>query len=652
MEGKGNDAEVASGRKVKEGAPKSIVRALLIGLLLMPLNSYWMVEMGMIRNIGHPTSVSLFFNVVFILLLLILFNLLIHRILPSAALRPDELLIIYIMLSVTSAICGASFLPLLIPILGHAFWYATPENEWKELFHQYIPKWLSIQDKDALRGYYEGDSTLYTVGNLKALGIPILMWALFSFALVFAMLCINTMIRKRWTEEERLSYPIVQLPLSMASSPPSFFRNRMLLFGILLSAGIELAAGLHQIYPAVPAISVAPRNVGRYFTEKPWNALGGMSISFYPFVIGLGFLIPLNLAFSFWFFYLFWNGQMVIGSILGMRSIPNFPYAIEQSIGAYVSLGLLAIWGSRRHLFRVFFSAFHNSPDIDDSNEALRYRPLVIFFFCGLLFIILFCLRAGMTLGIILIFFSIYLLTCLAVTRIRAELGSPVHDLYRGGPDFLLVRLLGTRRIGVQNLTIFSFFWFFTRVHYSDAMPHQLEGFKIGERMNMANKHVFVAITVAIGAGILLSFWTLLYKSYHYGMSTYSYPSFVFGQEAWGRLQWWLQAPKTPDYVAVAFVLVGFFFTWFLMAMRSYFVWWPFHPVGYVVSGTWGGWFWFPILIAWLLKWLILRHGGLRSHRKAKPFFFGLIIGEFFVMSLWSLVNLFFGVPVFPSLTG
>ena len=169
----------------------------------------------------------------------------------------------------------------------------------------------------------------------------------------------------------------------------------------------------------------------------------------------------------------------------------------------------------------------------------------------------------------------------------------------------------------------------------------------------MANKHVFVAITVAIGAGILLSFWTLLYKGYHYGMSTYSYPSMLFGREPWDKLQLWLQTPKSPDYVAVAFVLAGGFFTWFLMAMRSYFIWWPFHPVGYVVSGSWAGsWFWFPIFIAWLLKWLILRHGGLRSHRKAKPFFFGLIIGEFFVMSLFSLANLFFGVPVFPSLIG
>ena len=433
--------------KVTSLVPKrtktSIRRPIVISLLLMPINFYCQIEMEIIRDIAHPTVFSLFFNAFFILLLLIFFNLLVRRIFPQAVLRPDELLIVYIMMSVATAVGGKGFLQILPAILGHAFWFATPENEWGDLFHRYIPEWLSVQNKDALKGYYEGDSTLYTAEHLKAWGMPIVNWALFTFALVVVMLCINAMIRKRWIEEERLSYPIIQLPLEMVTSSPSFFRNRALLVGILISAVIELMAGLQRIYPSLPAISLA--NISRYFTEKPWNALRGMHISFYPFAIGLAFFIPLNLAFSFWFFYLFWNGQKVLGSILGLRSIPRFPYINEQSIGAYVALGILAIWVSRRHLFEVFRTAFYRSPDVDDSNEALPYRPLVFVFFCGCLFIILFCLRAGMTFWAILFFFSVYLLSCLAITRVRAELGSPVHDFHAGGPDILLVRLIGTR---------------------------------------------------------------------------------------------------------------------------------------------------------------------------------------------------------------
>jgi len=44
--------------------------------------------------------------------------------------------------------------------LGHAFWYATPENEWKQLFWRYLPKHLVVDDLKALKGYYEESSDL------------------------------------------------------------------------------------------------------------------------------------------------------------------------------------------------------------------------------------------------------------------------------------------------------------------------------------------------------------------------------------------------------------------------------------------------------------------------------------------------------------
>ena len=53
-----------------------------------------------------------------------------------------------------------------------------------------------------------------------------------------------------------------------------------------------------------------------------------------------------------------------------------------------------------------------------------------------------------------------------AITRMRAEMGVPVHDMHNGGPDQLIRPTLGTRRLGAANLTILSMFWFFNRAHY------------------------------------------------------------------------------------------------------------------------------------------------------------------------------------------
>ena len=63
------------------------------------------------------------------------------------------------------------------------------------------------------------------------------------------------------------------------------------------------------------------------------------------------------------------------------------------------------------------------------------------------------------------------------------------------------------------------------------------------------------------------------------------------------------------------------------------------------------GWFtyvlWPSIFIAWLLKLLLLRYGGLRAYNKALPFFFGLILGDCVIGGVWALVNLCFQIPTF-----
>jgi hypothetical protein len=49
---------------------------------------------------------------------------------------------------------------------------------------------------------------------------------------------------------------------------------------------------------------------------------------------------------------------------------------------------------------------------------------------------------------------------------------------------------------------------------------------------------------------------------------------------------------------------------------------------------------WLPLLVAWAVKLLILRYGGLKLYRDSLPFFLGLILGEFVVESLWTLIDI------------
>jgi hypothetical protein len=68
------------------------------------------------------------------------------------------------------------------------------------------------------------------------------------------------------------------------------------------------------------------------------------------------------------------------------------------------------------------------------------------------------------------------------------------------------------------------------------------------------------------------------------------------------------------------FFVVGMVVCLFLTLMRTAFHWWPLHPLGYALAGSWTTTvFWFPCLFAWLCKWLrdgargICDRGGVRA---------------------------------------
>ena len=55
--------------------------------------------------------------------------------------------------------------------------------------------------------------------------------------------------------------------------------------------------------------------------------------------------------------------------------------------------------------------------------------------------------------------------------------------------------------------------------------------------------------------------------------------------------------------------------------------------------------FWFPALVAWAIKQPVMRYGGKRLCGRFRPFFLGMIFGEFGLAVLWTIVNWAADVP-------
>jgi len=242
-----------------------------------------------------------------------------------------------------------------------------------------------------------------------------------------------------------------------------------------------------------------------------------------------------------------------------------------------------------------------------------------------------------MDLWVILLFFFLYFGISIAITRMRAELGPPTHELTGMNAGQMMSNIFGARRLGTRNLLMIThYFWFFNRTYRNHAMPHQLEGLKMAQRTNTQPRTILYAVLFGTVFGLIAAFWADLYITYKVPDA----PGSGFSGESMRNLIWRLNFLRDPDLGAINFMFLGGLFTIFLTVMRMRFLWWPFHPVGYALSMNFGiDYIWFTLVIGSVIKWGILRFGGLGALRKASPFFLGLILGEYAVGSFWNALS-------------
>ena len=110
-----------------------------MGLVLVAVNSYWTLMGSEVWHSTQLTIASLFFNAVFTLLVLVIINLPLQRFAPKLALDQADLLTLYAMVVMVTTISGHTIsghtmMAYLLPVIAHAFWYASAENDWEQLF--------------------------------------------------------------------------------------------------------------------------------------------------------------------------------------------------------------------------------------------------------------------------------------------------------------------------------------------------------------------------------------------------------------------------------------------------------------------------------------------------------------------------------------
>ncbi|MBD3184903.1 hypothetical protein GF312_21650 [Candidatus Poribacteria bacterium] len=619
------------------------IRAVLIGLLFVPINVYLVVQWETVWGTQYPTTMSIFFNAIFCLFLVTVLNLIARKYIPKSALTQAELLTTYVVLITAVTVSGHDFTQGLFCSVGTVKWFATTENEWMSIFGKHLPEWLTVTDEKVLQDFFEGESTFYDKKHIMGWLEPMLWWTFFLTTLAVTTIFINVLIRKQWIEREKLTYPLVQLPYEMTreNSATSFFKNRLLWIGFGIAAGIDILNGLNYLYRVFPAIPLR-YNLGTQFVEKPWNAMGSFWVQVNPYAIGLAFAIPLDLQFSCWFLFLFWKFQRIMGSAIGLN-LPGYPFEDQQILGAYLGIAAVAIWMGRKPLWQILKRIIGLASEVDDSDEPMKYRTAFVGTILGIVLLVAFSYRAGMSIVFAIAFFLIYFTIIFSFTRMRAELGPPLQGIHYSGPLQLMVALLGSRGISSQTFTAAAPYWPLTKEIRNTPTPFQLESFKLAERSGINTKKLWKVIAVITCLSVFLTFWAFLQLNYKWGgVGAWR------GVSAYTTMERWITNPVETNYNFLIATGVGFIFVVINTFLRLRFLWWTLHPLGYPLAGYYHfEKLWFPFFISWATKMIILKYGGIKLYRKAFPFFLGLVLGEFVIGSLWGIIGLLTSRPTY-----
>jgi hypothetical protein len=598
------------------------------------------------------------------------------RLSPKLRLRPHELFTIYIMMLFASMVSSRGLLQKLIPLLVVPNYNATPENHWQELFAKFIPQWAVPWNVHGEAKQFVSTAFFEALKPGERLPwqawiVPLAAWGVLVALIFSAYLCLAVILRRQWVDNEKLSFPLVQLPLEMirgegtgpgGAQTGGFLKNSLTWIGFAIPACIFGFNGLHQYFPSIPDVAT-DIDLNALFTQPPYNQMGHFHIYLSFAAVGFFYLLPTDLLFSLWFFFLFVKMEEVGAARMGYEpeTMPMYGCKVfvgYQIIGCYLVLVGYMLYAARPHLKRVWAAAtrFRRQsllPDGDD--EVLSYRTA----FWGLITCVLLSAgwlwMFGMSYWLAL-FELIVLLFVVALVMARSVSESGMLMTETSFRPIDIYRMIGDpRNLGNANLTALAFLdGLWMRDQRGLILTGFLDSMKFADGVRVKRRSLLGVFGLSLAVALTVAGY--LHISLPYKLGAVQMYGYVYqGNPVWAfqNAATVLNRSQGPlQFVATLNFIIGVIVTVLLVTLRARLLWFPLHPLGYALSGTWTMMvFWFPCFVAWLFKVLILRYGGMKLYSHARPLFLGMVLGEFttaILFTLPALYNRFTPTPSFP----
>jgi hypothetical protein len=650
----------------------------------------------------NPTLIStLAFGV--LMLLVVLVNPLLGALLGGRWLRPlnrQELVGIFAAMALTAGVSTFGLAAQLVPLVA-APWnpeWNTPQRNWDRTLLPHLQPALFIdvpargspQEREqalaAIRAFREGLQPLDAFGQPLAslhddtpwqervrygwrvfVGVPwmtwlrpLACWMLFVIACYALFYSLSFVVLSNWSRREKLSFPLARLPESLlpaegqAGRVPPLFRQASFWAAFALSALVlswngmaDMGAlgGLKSIQLGMTPARVAAMLEGSVLDGL---AVGRFRLIFLIFftAIGLAFLLPLEVSFSVWFYFLTAQAMLWVairagiggsGADFATDGLATNNFITAQAFGGITLFSALTLWRSSRDLTQQAL----RQPTWP---ARLRGAAPMLGLLLSVLAIVLWLRWCEVALPVTLLVTAFLVLLTAGLMRMVAETGLFWFQAHAG--PFHFFNLMGLGRwlapaLMAPVLPIYSVLFLDLKTFLA---PNLLNGMKMqgdasaGRGRFHLNLVLCLAVSVAVALGLSI-FLAHLRGSQRMSPWFYSSsPPYVLDQAQ--RLA---ESPPQDVSVRTAWFAGGAGWIVLTTLLRRTLFWFP-HPVGYLmlinplISSLW-----FSFFIGWVFKKVVVVYGGKRTFDLVKPAFVGLIVGELITILIWTLLGVLMG---------
>jgi hypothetical protein len=566
-----------------------------------------------------------------------------------------KLAFVYVVVLVMSGLPGVTMVSMLYQGLVDASYHAGGDNDYAREVLPYVKPWMVPEgdsDAPAIAWAYHG----MPFGERPPYGAwvrPLLAWTPFLLAILLMQVCATALFRQRW-DEERLTYPLAQAPVELIAydgprdAVPRVMRSWLFWLTFLIPCIIHSKNALHLYYPYAVGKTNLNANIGVIFGGPPLSYFDNLPVELYLETVGATYLIPTATALSLWVFWLWRRVIMVLRYQRGLTD--HNVYLEEQGVGGQLVLATVCVVAAARALRRRARARPSASGLGGPGGEEVGLRWAAMGFLAGVVVVLATAVAASGWRSVppMLLVIVLFLAGSTIVSRLVAESGlfcvwSPLCP-----PQGRVAQLLGawpgfdpTTPAWRQTMTGLNYMSWTIQHTAGSPMANVLQARKVGALTGLSQRALLLGIVAGIVVGYLAchpaSLWAL-YNNGIYGMGWFSRQ---MSGALPGAIHYHTTALKPFEAADFAGMGHGALIVMALAAVRTRWHHFPLQPFAYAASmgppwmmDRYG----FSIFLGWAASHLVLRYGGIRTHRKLRPAAFGLIAGNAVILLLWTMV--------------